>query len=269
MNKKFIAILLLQAMTFAIISIESESKQEEYALASLGGLPPEVKVVILSTVKSASSVGEIFKKLAEFAKINTEFKTLAKDDRVIKSIIQAFKDTHPGYNLTEEFITAVILGRIQLAENLIDFAGVDVNSEDLRRKAALMYASRSQHPEIVKMLLSKGASPMSIGPGISSALHWAAAGGNKEIMDLLIKAVGPDNVNAYVNAIGNHGRTPLMYASKYGKLDAVKMLIAHGANVSVADDIGESARDIALWNKKWDIVDFFDKIEAEKAAAQQ
>jgi len=59
-----------------------------------------------------------------------------------------------------------------------------------------------------------------------TALHIAAQGNNKPLAEFLIAA------GAIVNGRDNAGYTPLHYASVYGHIDMVEMLIAKGADVN-------------------------------------
>jgi ankyrin repeat protein len=60
-----------------------------------------------------------------------------------------------------------------------------------------------------------------------TALHWAARRNNHEMISVLL-----ENGHANVNAHDLAGRTSLYHASKLGKLEAVRILLANKAHPS-------------------------------------
>ena len=48
-----------------------------------------------------------------------------------------------------------------------------------------------------------------------------------------------------VNAADSNGRTQLMYAARYGRLTAVRLLLKAGANIKTQDKGGMTALDLA------------------------
>lgn len=60
----------------------------------------------------------------------------------------------------------------------------------------------------------------------STALHWAAYGGQYDVVKYLLEH------GADVNAKDNNDRTPLMDAAQEGHLEVVKYLVEHGAKVT-------------------------------------
>ena len=79
---------------------------------------------------------------------------------------------------------------------------------------------------------------------VGTFLHWAAAGGQNEIVELLI-AKGAD-----VNATDGDGDTPLHLAgNNTATKEIAELLIAKGADVNARDDDGETPLDaISLFN---------------------
>ena len=101
---------------------------------------------------------------------------------------------------------------------------------------ALMLAAYKEDVATVAALLRKGAEPNR--PGWT-ALHYAAAAGNSEIVQMLLEK------SAYIDAESPNRTTPLMMAARNGKTSVVELLIQRGADQNVKNDQGMSARDFA------------------------
>ena len=62
----------------------------------------------------------------------------------------------------------------------------------------------------------------------------------KVLLDKGASAIDPDN----------YGNTPLLYAAKADKADAIKFLTSHGASINEKDSQGNTAWTLALWSGK-------------------
>lgn len=96
--------------------------------------------------------------------------------------------------------------------------GADLNALDLHDTALIVACSRSNY-SMAEFLLSKGADP---------------------------------------NIIGYRGCTALMSACGYSDLRMVKLLLAHGAKADIKCSSGQTARDIAIQQRKNDIVEYLE-----------
>ena len=77
----------------------------------------------------------------------------------------------------------------------------------------------------------------------STALHEAAAFGNKEIVEHLLK-----NVNADANASDFKAVTPLMHASGAGYSNICLLLLQYGANIDICSAEGMTVLHFAATN---------------------
>ncbi len=82
-----------------------------------------------------------------------------------------------------------------------------------------------------------------------TALHFAAFKGYDKIVAALLEA----KINADIQG-KVYGRTALHYAVDRGNLETVKLLVAKGANVKIADKANKTALDLAREKKFGDIV---------------
>ena len=69
-------------------------------------------------------------------------------------------------------------------------------------------------------------------------LHEAVAGGHHKLVDFLIKKTN----GAHLNCRANRGYTPLHLAAKNGHKECVKVLLNHGADISLMDEYGKTPR---------------------------
>lgn len=96
----------------------------------------------------------------------------------------------------------------------------------------------------VKAALASGADPaQSLDTDAHTALHAAAESGHLDILDLLLQAAG----KRLLNRFDSLGRTPLMCAVANKHVEAVRRLIAAGADVNARQDPlqGDTALSIA------------------------
>jgi uncharacterized protein len=126
--------------------------------------------------------------------------------------------------------------------------GIDVNGRDENQATALHWAAYSGHADIARLLIAKGAdvygnetnhclapvrsptttqspqqSPVTDEPNGVTPLHWAAAGGQRALAELLIAE------GANVNAASVEGVTPLAAAVAAGHENVAVLLREHGA----------------------------------------
>jgi ankyrin repeat protein len=119
---------------------------------------------------------------------------------------------------------AAFFGNKATVEALLQ-AGADVNqqSRESMKVSALHSAAAARRPDIVEMLLAKGANPNVRAAGDVTVFHEAGATGQIEVAEMLLKRGGD------INATDSSGKTPLAYATNE-KNDAMAVwLRAHGA----------------------------------------
>jgi ankyrin repeat protein len=134
--------------------------------------------------------------------------------------------------------------------NLLIDANLDINARDRGGMTPLHYAARSSF-ETSKLLLSRGADIDATDPRQDTPLHYAAAGGQTEVIALFLNPgrFELETKAADVNARNSEGFTPLHYAVRLGfgaDVEAVKLLLAHGADPQLKNNAGLSPLDLAL-----------------------
>lgn len=123
-------------------------------------------------------------------------------------------------------------GSNQALAVLLNARGININLRAKNGDSALMIAAFKKNKPAVEMLLAKGAKVNNDG---WTALHYAAAAGDTEIIQLLL------GKSAEVDAPSPNLTTPLMMAAGSGNIYAVKAIVDAGADLNLVNEQGFSA----------------------------
>lgn len=104
----------------------------------------------------------------------------------------------------------------------------------------LIEAVRSGDLNRVRTVLSSAENSAATDSLGRTALHYAAALGLNEILEALLAADTPP-----LNVQDPDGFSPLMRAAQNGHLDAARLLLASGADTSLENQNGLTAKDLA------------------------
>ena len=110
-----------------------------------------------------------------------------------------------------------------------------VDSRNATGITPLMNAAMNGNVQAVKLLIEKGADPSLKDNFGWNSLHFAAAGGDTDIISLIHTQM-PDT-----ESLNGEGATPLLVAAYNGKLHAVKWFLERGANAAYEDNGGWNA----------------------------
>ncbi len=151
-------------------------------------------------------------------------------------------------------------GHYSTVEYLIKEAKVDVNITDRQFNTALHEAARNGHTDIVKLLCESGLDPNSKNSDGTTALHSASSNGHNSTVEYLVKEAKADmdlaikiNYNALhkaqsvaeINKRNIIVLTPLHWASAYGHVSTVDLLLKMGADKTINAINGRIAREVA------------------------
>ncbi|MNR76209.1 Ankyrin repeats (3 copies) [compost metagenome] len=129
---------------------------------------------------------------------------------------------------------------------LLNARGINLEQQSANGDTALMIAAFKANKPAIEALLAKGAAVNKSG---WTALHYAAASGDSEIVQILVKH------GAELDAPSPNKTTPLMMAARGGFIYSVKVLSDAGADASLKNDVGMTAMDFAAQNGSSDIVE--------------
>src|SRR5262249_33953854 len=131
-------------------------------------------------------------------------------------------------------------GILDTVKKLLEY-GADVHAkEDLRGTDALMWAAEQGHSEVVQFLIDHGA-------GVNSQSKVVRpVRGNGLSFDVW-NADGRDPIG---------GLTALLFASREGSMETVRVLVAAGADVNAAAADGSSPLMVAIQNGQYAIAQF-------------
>ncbi len=140
-----------------------------------------------------------------------------------------------------DLFEAAAAGDLTAARGLLDTDPGSVERVAGDGFTGLHLAAYFGRDEVVSLLLAAGADPDAMatnGTGLRP-LHAATAARAPAIVEMLVEA------GATVDARQTGGFTPLMAAAKHGDTTSLRLLLAAGADPSLASDDGATARSMA------------------------
>ncbi len=143
----------------------------------------------------------------------------------------------------DALLEAASRGELQQTRNLLD-SGVDPDTTDNCRFTPLMRAAQAGNTPVAELLLASGAQIDLEDKGGYTALMQAAANGHGTLLRRLIEAGAELDHQEQTR-----GWSALIWAASLGRSDSVMILLAAGADASIRDHQGRTARDWALLNR--------------------
>lgn len=152
----------------------------------------------------------------------------------MRTLIVTFTIVFVAIASAGEIHDATQQGDLNRVKTLIEANPELINATDDFSHTPLHFAAAGGQKEIAEFLLSKDADVNVLNGQNQSALLYAAYFGNAEILELLAAR------GAKLNEQDILGRTPLHYAARQHNLEAVKSLITNKAELDARDSLGET-----------------------------
>jgi ankyrin repeat protein len=148
---------------------------------------------------------------------------------------------------------AAAVGHTDVIELLLQ-SGVQVDQPNLlqHNSTPLHLACEARRVQAVRILLQRGASVAARGFGGRTAVHAAASGGSKDVLELTLQP----QYNADVNAVDEDQQTPLLTAidAEPWNAQVVEALLLAGADIIPSNDPESSALDLAAYHLSSDVI---------------
>jgi len=186
-----------------------------------------LKSIVLTAGMASGLVAAAALKPPGEAELTTFFRSVQVDDvRTVKAMLGTVVNPNQPNPIGGEpgMVQALREEAMKVFQVFLDHPGINLEAKAANGNTALMMAAFKRNRLAVEALLAKGAAVNQ--PGWT-ALHYAAASGDEDIVRLLIArgakvdAVSPKASGAY---------TPMMMAAREGHDGAALVLIAHGAD---------------------------------------
>ncbi|XP_071098269.1 serine/threonine-protein phosphatase 6 regulatory ankyrin repeat subunit A-like [Haliotis cracherodii] len=131
-------------------------------------------------------------------------------------------------------------GNQELVEAVLSKGVVGIETKGKYGRTPVMTAADFGHMNIFDFLVSKGCDLSVVDANGDNILHVACYCGNVDMVMHLIsqKVCG-------IESRGKYGRTPIMQAAFFGRIDVFELLLNEGADLSVADDDGDNILHVA------------------------
>ncbi|MFT5167337.1 MAG: hypothetical protein ACI8P3_002574 [Saprospiraceae bacterium] len=191
----------------------------------------------------------------DVALYNETTNSLLFEDDIMYATNVNGKKSHIEFFMTEKVVVAafnaVKAGNVALVKEFIKPTNRINKHFFSSRITMLQVAIASDQPEVVRLLIEKGADIELLSENMTPLMH-AIQICNQPIFDLLIEC------GADINALNLQKKSPLFYCAKHDNIEMAKVLVDHGAKIELKDGRGRTAAEYALKNDNKKIAVFLE-----------
>ncbi|MEM1125426.1 MAG: ankyrin repeat domain-containing protein [Bacteroidota bacterium] len=169
--------------------------------------------------------------------------SLAAQENAV-AVMQAFVDEGVDVNQPSAYTPlhlAARAGHVEMVTFLLDHGG-DVNAVDQQGRTPGYLAMHHDQAEVAGLLLKADGARLGLISERGQSLLMEAV--NHDFVDLALWLAQQDGVDPNVQHLED-GSTALIQAARKGYVDVVEMLLAQGADPSLADHEGRTAQEVA------------------------
>ncbi len=161
-------------------------------------------------------------------------------DKYVNPLVTAKPDFNRANSLGETPLTLALTNKNESLMQRLISAGADINVADRNGLTPLWFALEANNIGLVEGLIKKGANSGTTRNGLTPVL-FALSQNNSGLLKKLV------SLGADVNADGQNGDTPLMYALKMGRMSDFDFLLGQpGININKANKYGFTLLDNAF-----------------------
>ena len=184
------------------------------------------------------------------------YAALYGDDAAVKKVLDSGADPNLANDANA---TALIWGVDNLKKTrLLVEAGADVNAQTSDGATAFLVAARRPGSSaVLRYLLDHGADAKTANKQGTTALHYAAASGDLDMVTLLLER------GAAVNAQAQEGTAPLARAAVGGDFAMVALMLERGADPNLVGGVFHSSLEAAVLRGDTRIVEALLKADAD------
>ena len=154
-------------------------------------------------------------------------------DKIVEMLLNKMKESAPDSKIKilienhlglTPFHLACREGHLDIAQRLLDISNQPyllVAEKDVEGATALHLACQKDQPDVVQFLLDNGADILAQKNDGMVSVHIAAHHGCREVMKLLLS----ENYRVDINIEDMYRQTPLHYATEYGKVEMMQLLL--------------------------------------------
>ncbi|XP_043685586.1 ankyrin repeat domain-containing protein 7-like [Vespula pensylvanica] len=156
---------------------------------------------------------------------------------------------YPTFDLKTPLLEVVRRGDVQILALLIEKIPVcldDTTTQPYGKTVLMSAAYITRNPEILQLLLKKGADIKKLDNRGWTCLQYAIVGERLKNVETLLDFGLDINIRDY------NDRTPLMIAVLFSNVDVLLLLLNRGADVTAKDQTGFTALQLAILRKKRD-----------------